>query len=91
MDPQYPQAYGGGPPPPPQGNGLAVASLVCGLVGLIFFGVILGPLAIIFGAIGIGKANQIGGKGKGLAIAGLVIGVVDLLVFFVVFALVFKR
>ena len=92
MDPNYQQPpYGGQPgygmPPVKKGNGLAVASLVCGLVGLLLFGVILGPLAIIFGAIGLGHANKNEGVGKGLAIAGLILGCLDLMFFFVVIAM----
>jgi hypothetical protein len=71
------------------GNGMAVASLLCGLVGLLLFGIILGPLAIIFGAIAIGAANKNGG-GKGMAIAGLLLGCVDLLVLLVFLAMVMK-
>ena len=37
-------------------------------------------LGIIFGGLGISKANKIGGKGKGMAIAGLVCGVLGLLI-----------
>jgi len=78
MDPQAPNPYA---PPPKTGNGMAAASLICGIVGLLLFGIILGPLAIIFGAIGLGNANKNPiGAGKGMAIAGLVLGVVDLLV-----------
>ena len=33
-------------------NGLAVAGLVCGIVGLFVLNIILGPLAVIFGGIG---------------------------------------
>ena len=66
---------------------MAIASLVCGLVGLLIFGFVLGPLAIIFGAVGIGKANKLGGKGKGMAIAGLIIGAVDVLLIIVFLAL----
>ncbi|MEJ7596560.1 MAG: DUF4190 domain-containing protein [Kofleriaceae bacterium] len=63
-----------------QGNGLAVAGLVLGIVALVFFWIpflnwILAILAIIFGAVGNSKANKIGGKGKGMAIAGLVMGI----------------
>jgi uncharacterized protein DUF4190 len=72
----YGGGYGYGAPPPNRGNGLAVAALVCGIVGLLCLGFILGPLAIIFGGVGISKANQ-GADHKGLAIAGLVLGIVD--------------
>jgi hypothetical protein len=57
-------------------NGMATASLVLGILG--FFLPILSILALIFGGIGISKANQ-GAAGKGLAIAGLVLGIVGTL------------
>lgn len=91
MDPQAPQApvpnyaY---QPVPTSGTGFAVASLICGLAGLVLFSIILGPLAIIFGAIGLAKANKNPvGAGKGLAIAGLVFGVIDLVLFFVMLSM----
>jgi hypothetical protein len=98
MEPGYPPQQQPGYPPPqympqggqPQGNGMAVAALVVGLIGLVLFGVVMGILAIIFGALGIGKANKIGGKGKGMAIAGLILGVVDILVFIVLMAVAFS-
>ena len=67
------------------GNGLAVAGLVCGLVGLVFLPIILGPLALIFGGIGVSKANR-GAKHKGMAIAAVVLGIVDLVIMAVLFA-----
>jgi uncharacterized protein DUF4190 len=79
-----PPGYGGPPPGYPQAggsknNGWAITSLVCGIVGCL---VITPIAAIIFGALGIGKANkdpQAGGKG--MSIAGIVLGVVWLLIF----------
>ena len=68
-----------------QGNGLAIAGLVCGVVGILFFNVVLGPLAIIFGGVGWAKANN-GARYKGMAIAAVVLGVVDLVIFFVLIA-----
>lgn len=59
-------------------NGLAVASLVLGIVGIILC-VLFIPwiLAIIFGAIAIKQCNADPTySGKGLAIAGLVCGLV---------------
>jgi prepilin-type processing-associated H-X9-DG protein len=55
-------------------NGLAIASLVLGLVGFCVPG--LGILAIILGAIGMNKTRDPRVGGKGLAIAGLVLGIV---------------
>ena len=40
------------------GNGLAIAGLVCGLVGVLIFQYILGPLAIIFGGVGLSRAKR---------------------------------
>jgi hypothetical protein len=55
---------------------MATASLVLGILG--FFLPFLSILAVIFGGIGISKANQ-GAPGKGLAVAGLVMGIVGTL------------
>ena len=67
------------------GNGPAIAGLVCGLVGLLVFAPILGPLAVIFGGIGWSKANR-GAKHKGLAIAAVVLGIVDIVLWGVLLA-----
>ncbi|MFE9364449.1 DUF4190 domain-containing protein [Streptomyces sp. NPDC006978] len=65
-------------------NGLAIASLVCGIVGLIFFSVILGPIAIVLGALGL---RQVAAKGgSGIAKAGLVLGIIDVILFVVLMA-----
>jgi uncharacterized protein DUF4190 len=61
------------------GNGLAIAGLVCGLVGLLFLPIVLGPLAIVFGAIGLSRANR-GAGHKGMSIAAIVLGIADLVV-----------
>jgi hypothetical protein len=88
-----------GPPPPPPAppavqptNGLAVASLVLGILSiLLFFTVvppfILGGLAVIFGIIGLSKAAQ-GAPNKGLAVAGLVCGAIGLVAAIAFIALV---
>ena len=67
------------------GNGLAIAALVCGLVGVFIANVILGPLAIIFGAIAWSKANR-GASRKGMAVAGTILGVVDIALFALILA-----
>jgi len=60
------------------GNGLAIAGLVCGLVGLLVLSVVLGPLAMIFGGVGLARAKR--GEGhRGMSIAAVVLGAVDLI------------
>ena len=77
----YPQPNYGGYPQQ-QGNGIATAGMVCGIIGVVLFwlpviGWILAILAIIFGGVGISKANK-GAPNKGGAIAGVVLGVVSI-------------
>lgn len=74
-------------------SGLAVASLVTGIIALFsafvpLLNLLSFPfviLAIIFGAIGIWQASKGTKGGKGLAIAGLVLGVLGLLVTFAMY------
>ena len=64
----------GAPPPAGAGNSpKAVWSLVCGIVGLLCFGIILGPVAIV-----LGRAAQREGRPGGIARAGEILGYVDL-------------
>ncbi|OKK03324.1 hypothetical protein AMK26_17480 [Streptomyces sp. CB03234] len=65
-------------------NGLAIAGLVCGIIGVLFLNVILGPLAIIFGAVGLRQAPV--KNGAGMAKAAIVLGIVDLVVFAILLA-----
>lgn len=71
-------------------NGLAIAGLVCGLVGILLFWFILGPLAIIFGGIGWSRANK-GAPHKGMSIAAVVIGVLEIIFYVVLVAVVAKN
>lgn len=73
--------------PPVQTSGLAIASLVCGIVSFLILGVVLGPLAIIFGGVALSKIKKNPEiKGRGLAVAGLVLGIVATIVIIVVLA-----
>ena len=71
------------------GNGLAIAALVLGIVGVAgaliplvnFVSIILGILAVVFGIIAILQAKKVGAP-HGKAIAGLVLGVVTAIGFF---------
>lgn len=73
-----PEGYGYAVNPAAKNNGLAVASLVCGIVGLLILTIVLSPLAIIFGVRARGQIARAGGaqKGQGLATAGMVLGIV---------------
>jgi hypothetical protein len=66
----------GGPPPAQANSPKAVWSLVCGIVGLVCFGVILGPVAII-----LGRQAQREGRPGGMAKVGEILGYIDLALF----------
>lgn len=86
----YPQGNYGYPAPQQQpGNGLAIAGMVCGIIGLFILWIILSPLAVIFGGVGWSKANN-GAKHKGMAIAGVVLGVIGIVGYIILIALVFN-
>lgn len=62
-------------------NPFAIASFVCSMVGIIFAGLIMGVLAVIFAAVAKNRAKtNPDEKGKGLATAGLVIGIIEIIV-----------
>jgi uncharacterized protein DUF4190 len=79
----YPPPGGYGYPPPPAGygyppqqsfgtNGMAIASLVSALAGLLcMIGSVLG---VIFGIIALNQIKSTGQPGRGMALAGLIIG-----------------
>ncbi|WP_405591228.1 DUF4190 domain-containing protein [Streptomyces sp. NBC_01190] len=67
-------------------NGLAIAGLVCGIVGIFLFNVILGPLALIFGGTGLRNARR-GAGHHGMALAAVILGAVDIVLFVVTLAI----
>lgn len=76
--PEYPPPYGQPPYPPPMPwavprptNGMAVASLVLGILWLYWVGSVL---ALIFGYIARRQIRERGEGGDGMAIAGIVLG-----------------
>lgn len=60
-------------------SGLAIAGLVCGIVGLFFLPIVLGPLAIIFGAVALRQT------GATMAKWAVGLGIVDILLMIVMF------
>ncbi|QUI24534.1 DUF4190 domain-containing protein [Vallitalea pronyensis] len=72
------------PNQPVNNKGLAIASMVCGIVGIVtlcivYLSIPLALLAIIFGGIMI-NANKTNPnkEGRGMAIAGLVLGIITI-------------
>lgn len=70
--------------PPNPNNGMAIAALVLGIVSFVCLGPIAGVLAVVFGFLGLKKANEIAGRGKGMAIAGLVLGIIGTVVWIII-------
>jgi amino acid transporter len=91
--PQPTQAYGPGPnayqqPAPRKGSGLAITSLVLGLIGLMlswipiinYLAVILGLVGLVLGVIGIWKSKRV------MSIIGAVLCALTIIISFVAFA-----
>ncbi len=66
----YPPPYGY-PVPPRRTNGLAVASMVLGIIWLYWIGSVL---ALVFGYVARSQIRERGETGDGMAIAGIVLG-----------------
>jgi hypothetical protein len=73
----FPPGYGGFPVPvdPQAGttNGLAIASLICGILGLF---VVTAILAVVFGHVAVNQVRARGQVGDGMAKAGFILGYV---------------
>ena len=59
-------------------NGLAVASMVLGIVWIFWIGSLL---AFLFGIVAISQMNESGQVGKGMAVSGIVLGAVGGIIF----------
>ena len=78
---------------PQQSSGLAVASLVLGIISLVLFcvwyvSIPCAIIAIVMGAIAKGKAARGEAGGKGMATAGLVCGIIAIIIDVIVVILV---
>lgn len=78
--PQYPPQYAQIVQGPPS-SGLATASLVLGIVGLVFLcipilGFVLAVLATTFGGVALSKARVQPIRNRGSAVAGMVMGLI---------------
>lgn len=91
----YPQYAPAGMAPALRTNGLAIASLVCGILGLCTG--IVSIVAVIFGHISLGQIKRSGNmeQGRGMAIAGLILGYIGIagwlayIIFFVAVLMIF--
>ncbi|MGW3567433.1 DUF4190 domain-containing protein [Streptomyces sp. NPDC000941] len=64
-------------------DGMAVASFVLGLIGLLLFNAVFGPCAIVLGALAIARQTQ----RRGRALLGLALGVADVILLIVLVTL----
>lgn len=77
-------------------NGIAIAAGVCGIVAVVlcwipfvdYVSIVLGVLAIIFGILGVRRADAYG-SGRGMAITGIVCGAVGLTIAFLFLLLIY--
>jgi hypothetical protein len=68
---------------PPPTHGMAIAGLVCGILGLFCCGPLFSTLGLVFSAIALSKINQdpLRHSGKGVALAGLLLSVLGYIFF----------
>ena len=74
----YPPPLGLNVVPSAPTNGMAIASLVCGILGWVGFPVVAPILAVIFGHVARGQMSRTGEGGGGMALAGLLLGYINL-------------
>ena len=67
----YPAPYGYPYAPPQRTNGLAIASMVLGILWIYWIGSVL---ALVFGYIAQSQIRERGDAGGGMAVAGIVLG-----------------
>ena len=68
----------------PGTSGMAVASLVCSIVGIFLCG-ITSILGVIFGFVGLSQTKNNARPGRGLALAGVIIGGIVVLAWVAIF------
>ncbi len=98
LQPAYQPSY---PPPgaPSQGNGLAVAGMVVGIVSIpLFFlnwiDIIIGIVGLVLSIVGLNRSKRLGGTGRGMAIAGIVtsaVGIVAAAIFLIAVVMAVKE
>jgi len=68
----------------PKRDGRAVVALVCGILGLLVFGIVLGGVAIMLGIQSRKRIAASHGQvtGEGIAKAAVILGILDVVAFF---------
>ncbi|MFG2992157.1 DUF4190 domain-containing protein [Streptomyces sp. NPDC048257] len=93
----YPGYPGQGPYPPygaPRSNGFGVTALVLGILAVVgcitsFVAIGLGIAAVVFGALGRGKASRGEADNGGMALAGIILGAIGIALGAVMIAVMF--
>ncbi len=90
--PNYPyQGYGPMQAPVAPRNGLGIAALILGIIGLLTFwtvvgGILLGLLAVILGIVGFRRTRRGQATNSGVSITGIVLGALALVASVVIIA-----
>ncbi|MFJ6481825.1 MULTISPECIES: DUF4190 domain-containing protein [unclassified Streptomyces] len=92
--PGYPGQSGYPPYGVQPSNGFGITALVLGILAVVgcitsFFAVVLGAAAIVFGALGRGKASRGEANNGGMALAGIILGSIGALLGAVMIVLIF--
>ena len=76
--PQDPYSYPGGTPggpPPRQGAQIfSILAIICGVVAILIFPIIFGPIGIILGVVARSRREPLWKVAIGVAVAGMVLG-----------------
>lgn len=75
----YQNTYTNNQPQPKPGTGLAIASMVCGIISFFCFAYIMGILGIVFGAVAKSKGCK-----SGMATAGIVCGILGIVLWLLI-------
>lgn len=79
------------PPEPPRTSGLAIASLILGILGLICFPVVFSVIGLILGIMALSAIARSGNRlqGQGMAVAGTILSGIGVLLIPVIAAILF--
>lgn len=65
------------PSSPPRTSRLAIASLICAVAGIPFFGLITGMVAVLLGSLALGSIRGTRNRGVVLSVLGILLGMAD--------------